>query len=73
MGTPLAPCRNLIGLNEDRGDPNGKLTAGWSKPIAQLNENCRLQSTWVTCSPKFRPLISWVHPLEMDDAAQPIH
>jgi hypothetical protein len=38
MGTPLAPCRNLIGLNEDRGDPNGKLTAGWSKPIAQLNE-----------------------------------
>jgi hypothetical protein len=27
----------------------------------------------VTCSPGFPPLVSWVHPLEMDHAAQPFH
>jgi hypothetical protein len=28
---------------------------------------------WVTCSPRFLPLVSWVHPLEMDHAAKPFH
>jgi hypothetical protein len=29
--------------------------------------------TGVTCSPRFLPLVSWVHPLEMDHAAKPFH